>query len=211
MNDDLNDGTKIISNHMNDVNGQQMRGDNTYTQMDYSQSQLANELMTFLSAPNMGKNSSSLSEFTTRGSWTQQEDEQLINAVNQLGAKKWTDIAKFVPTRTSKQCRERWHHRLDPSIKHDPFEPWEDQIIIEKQREIGNRWSVIAQQIPGRSASAIKNRWYSGLRSQHPTHAQMDISSMNLSLRAQDQQGGMGMISPDANDPHESMNQQNDL
>ena len=115
-------------------------------------------------------------EFTARGSWTQQEDEQLMAAVSQLGPKKWIDIAKFVPTRTSKQCRERWHHRLDPTIKHEPFQPWEDQLIIEKQQEIGNRWSVIAHQLPGRSPSAIKNRWYSGLRSRHPTHAQMDLT-----------------------------------
>ena len=112
----------------------------------------------------------------SRGAWTQQEDEQLINAVHQLGAKKWTDIAKFVPTRTSKQCRERWHHRLDPELKREPFEAWEDQVIIEKQAEIGNRWALIAHQLPGRSASAVKNRWYSGLRSHHPTHAQMDLT-----------------------------------
>ncbi|EAY13224.1 Myb-like DNA-binding domain containing protein [Trichomonas vaginalis G3] len=134
------------------------------------------------------QNGSQPNEFTARGSWTQQEDEQLIAAVQQLGPKKWIDIAKFVPTRTSKQCRERWHHRLDPSIKHEPFEPWEDRLIIEKQREIGNRWAVIAHQLPGRSASAIKNRWYSGLKSQHPTHAQMDLS---LSMQPPSEQGSM--------------------
>ena len=131
------------------------------------------------------KNGSQPNEFTARGSWTQQEDEQLIAAVQQLGPKKWIDIAKFVPTRTSKQCRERWHHRLDPQIKHEPFEAWEDQLIIEKQREIGNRWAVIAHQLPGRSASAIKNRWYSGLKSQHPTHAQMDITMGMVALQQQ--------------------------
>ena len=123
-----------------------------------------------------GKEFAQPNEFAARGSWTQQEDEQLINAVHQLGAKKWTDIAKFVPTRTSKQCRERWHHRLDPELKREPFEAWEDQVIIEKQAEIGNRWALIAHQLPGRSASAVKNRWYSGLRSHHPTHAQMDLT-----------------------------------
>mgnify|MGYP001141705615 CR=1 FL=1 len=119
-------------------------------------------------------------EFQARGTWTQQEDEQLTNAVLQLGTKKWTDIAKFVPTRTSKQCRERWFHRLDPSIRREPFEPWEDQIIIEKQKEIGNRWAIIAQQIPGRSPSAVKNRWYSGLKNHHATHVQVDLNAMAL-------------------------------
>ncbi|KAH0795333.1 Myb-like DNA-binding domain containing protein [Histomonas meleagridis] len=102
---------------------------------------------------------------STRGSWSQQEDELLKSAISQIGIKKWSDVARFVPTRTAKQCRERWFNRLDPSLKHGPFEQWEDQIIIEKQKEVGNRWSIIAQLLPGRSCGAIKNRWYSSLRS----------------------------------------------
>jgi hypothetical protein len=102
----------------------------------------------------------------TRGPWSATEDEQLLNTVARLGATKWTDIAKFVPTRTSKQCRERWFNCLCPEIKHDPFQPWEDQLIVERQRELGNRWALIARHLPGRSTNAIKNRWYSGLRSQ---------------------------------------------
>ena len=112
-------------------------------------------------------------ELITRGSWTQAEDDLLVSAVAQLGPKKWTDIAKFVPSRTSKQCRERWFNRLCPELKHEPFEPWEDRIILEKQKEIGNRWSVIAKQLPGRSSNAIKNRWYSGLKGQHEPLAQI--------------------------------------
>ena len=110
-----------------------------------------------------------------RGTWNQQEDELLITAVNQLGSKKWTDIAKFVPTRTPKQSRERWFQRLMPGIKHEPFELWEDQVILESQKELGNRWSLIAQKLPGRSPSSIKNRWYSGLKNQHPSNTQIDM------------------------------------
>ena len=108
-----------------------------------------------------------LNENNNKGTWTQFEDEQLISAVSKFGAKKWIDISKLVPTRTSKQCRERWHHRLDPIIKHEPFEPWEDTIILEKQKEIGNKWSIISQKLPGRSASSVKNRWYSCLKNQN--------------------------------------------
>jgi hypothetical protein len=81
-----------------------------------------------------------------------------------LGTSKWIDVARLVPSRNSKQCRERWYNRLSPDLKHIPFETWEDQIIVEKQRQLGNRWSLIAQALPGRSAGAIKNRWYAGLR-----------------------------------------------
>jgi hypothetical protein len=72
-----------------------------------------------------------------------------------------------VPTRTAKQCRERWFNRLCPEIKHEPFAAWEDTFIVEKQKELGNRWSVIARMLPGRSTNAVKNRWYSGLKATH--------------------------------------------
>jgi hypothetical protein len=118
------------------------------------------------------------------GAWTPHEDGLLSAAVAQLGTHKWTDAAKFVPTRTAKQCRERWFDRMAPGIRREPFEPWEDQILLDSQREIGNHWSRIAQRIPGRSACAVKNRWYSGLRNQPPLQAQIDIAGMMASARS---------------------------
>jgi hypothetical protein len=103
-------------------------------------------------------------EMMTRGTWSESEDELLKSAVARLGAKKWVEVARFVPARTAKQCRERWFNGLCPEIKNDPFSAWEDALILEKQREFGNRWSMMARLLPGRSANAVKNRWYSGLR-----------------------------------------------
>jgi hypothetical protein len=111
----------------------------------------------------------------TRGAWTPQEDVLLTTAVAQLGPRRWVAIAKFVQSRTPKQCRERWFDRIAPGIRREPFEPWEDAIIRESQGEMGNHWSRIAQRIPGRSSCAVKNRWYSGLRNQAPPHAQLEM------------------------------------
>jgi hypothetical protein len=103
-------------------------------------------------------------DHSVRGVWSQQEDDLLSQAVTRLGPSRWRDVAKFIPTRSPKQCRERWHNRLAPTLRRDPFEPWEDQIIVEKQRELGNHWALIARSLSGRSPGAVKNRWYAGLQ-----------------------------------------------
>jgi hypothetical protein len=50
------------------------------------------------------------------GSWTVEEDLKLKTSVEMHGGKDWAAIAVLVPDRTSKQCRQRWHGVLDPSI-----------------------------------------------------------------------------------------------
>lgn len=114
---------------------------------------------------------------TTRGSWTQVEDDLLRSAVNQVGPTKWTDISRIVGTRSPKQCRERWANCLQPNLKRAPFEAWEDQIIIRKQSELGNHWAAIAQSLPGRSPGAVKNRWYSSLKLQ----AELSVQNQQMS------------------------------
>jgi hypothetical protein len=52
------------------------------------------------------------------GRWTGEEDTKLIAAVaalEKLGKKEWTEVAKWVPGRTNNQCRIRWIMQLDPS------------------------------------------------------------------------------------------------
>ena len=45
-------------------------------------------------------------------------------------------------------------------------------ILVQKQKEIGNRWAQIAEFLPGRSAMAIKNRWHWLLRRDIPNHVE---------------------------------------
>lgn len=58
-------------------------------------------------------------------SWTQEEDDILIEAVAKYGPQKWSLIARFIPNRLGKQCRERWVNHLDPSILKEPWSPSE--------------------------------------------------------------------------------------
>jgi uncharacterized protein (DUF2237 family) len=50
------------------------------------------------------------------GSWAAVEDSKLKDVVETHGVKNWVTIAELVPGRTHKQCCNRWHDSLDPSI-----------------------------------------------------------------------------------------------
>lgn len=90
--------------------------------------------------------------------WTSSEDEKLIKAVEKYHHKNWKLIANEVSTRSPKQCLERWYGMLDPSLIKTEFTPEEDQTIIDMQNRLGNKWTLIAECLPGRSAISVRNR-----------------------------------------------------
>lgn len=63
--------------------------------------------------------------------WTQEEDKTLVMAVQASGPKQdWSDIARVLPGRCGKQCRERWVNHLSPSVCKDAWTEEEDDIIF---------------------------------------------------------------------------------
>ncbi|KAH0788200.1 Myb-like DNA-binding domain containing protein [Histomonas meleagridis] len=91
--------------------------------------------------------------------WTQVEDDQLREAVKIYGKSNWSSVAQHVQGRNGKQCRERWIGMLDPNLVRDGWTPVEDALLLEKQKEYGNKWSKIVSFFPNRSSITIKNRW----------------------------------------------------
>ena len=57
----------------------------------------------------------------------------------------------------------RYIHHLQTVTK-TPFTVWEEFHLFTLQAHIGNKWCDIAQQLPGRTESSVKNRWYSAMR-----------------------------------------------
>lgn len=99
-----------------------------------------------------------------KGGWTREEDETITQYVAQNGVKNWTKLAKLLPGRIGKQCRERWRNHLDPSNKSGSWTKEEDELLIRLHEEYGNSWVKIASFMEGRSDNCIKNRWNSTLK-----------------------------------------------
>lgn len=60
----------------------------------------------------------------------------------------WKTIAEAVPGRTNKACRKRWKHSLHPSIKKTPWEPEEDELLLQLYAQHPGRWAMIGQFAP---------------------------------------------------------------
>lgn len=87
----------------------------------------------------------------------------LVRLVESNGAHNWVKISAALRSRTPKQCRERWHQNLKPSLNHTPISPEEGEIIERLVSAMGKRWAEIARQLPNRSDNAVKNWWNGGM------------------------------------------------
>ncbi|CAN0541706.1 unnamed protein product, partial [Ectocarpus sp. 12 AP-2014] len=93
------------------------------------------------------------------GTWTAEEDERLSKLVEVVGMK-WSDLARHIPGRIAKQCRERYLNHLDPSLRKDmPWTEDEEALLMRLCFAKQNQWAEICRQLHGRSYNDVKNRF----------------------------------------------------
>ncbi|KAG6488737.1 transcription factor MYB2-like [Zingiber officinale] len=112
-----------------------------------------------------------------RGPWTVEEDLVLMNYITAHGEGRWNSLARCAGLRrTGKSCRLRWLNYLRPDVRRGNITPEEQLLILELHSRWGNRWSKIAQHLPGRTDNEIKNYWRTRVQ-KHAKQLKCDVDS----------------------------------
>jgi hypothetical protein len=99
------------------------------------------------------------------GRWVESEDSELKDAVQTHGDKDWVTAAALVPGRTKKQCWNRWHDALNPSIaltvgRTGRWSKYEDIKLKDAVQMHGDKnWGAITVLVSGRTKSQCQSRW----------------------------------------------------
>jgi len=113
----------------------------------------------------MGRSPCCEKAHTNKGAWTKEEDDRLVAYIREHGEGCWRSLPKAAGLlRCGKSCRLRWINYLRPDLKRGNFTADEDDLIVKLHSLLGNKWSLIAARLPGRTDNEIKNYWNTHIR-----------------------------------------------
>ncbi|XP_010415012.1 PREDICTED: transcription factor MYB114-like [Camelina sativa] len=123
----------------------------------------------------------SSSKVLRKGAWTAEEDSLLRQCINKFGEGKWHQVPlRAGLNRCRKSCRLRWLNYLKPNIKRGKLSSDEVDLLLRLHRLLGNRWSLIAGRLPGRTANDVKNFWNTHLSKKHEPCCKIQMKRRNI-------------------------------
>ncbi|KAJ9610027.1 hypothetical protein H2200_006357 [Cladophialophora chaetospira] len=126
-----------------------------------------------------------MSRSSRRGPWLPEEDNALLHLVRTQGPNNWVRISQHMQHRSPKQCRERYHQNLKPSLNHEPISAQEGEVIEQLVHEMGKRWAEIARRLGNRSDNAVKNWWNGSMNRRKRSTVQQGSGSRTVGYRTQ--------------------------
>ncbi|PSR93620.1 Anthocyanin regulatory C1 protein [Actinidia chinensis var. chinensis] len=137
----------------------------------------------------MGRSPCCSKEGLIRGAWTAVEDRTLTAYIKAHGEGKWRNLPKRAGLkRCGKSCRLRWLNYLRPDIKRGNISHEEEELIVRLHKLLGNRWSLIAGRLPGRTDNEIKNYWNTTLGKKIRPQTSRESSKNNLTRKSKGKQ-----------------------
>lgn len=94
--------------------------------------------------------------------WTAERDRMLVDAVAKHGAGKWQAIAGDLGCAPA-TAMHRWRAVVKPAMKKEtrkgPWKPEEDAKLKAAMALFGQRWSMVAGMVPGRTDTQCRERY----------------------------------------------------
>ncbi|TMW80740.1 hypothetical protein EJD97_015744, partial [Solanum chilense] len=105
---------------------------------------------------------------------------KLIHSISIFGQGRWDSLAHVAGLkRSGKSCRLRWLNYLRPNLRRGKITPQEQLLILLLHFRFGNRWSKIAENLPGRSDNDVKNYWRTKVQ-KHAKELHCEINSQQF-------------------------------
>ncbi|GMK57629.1 hypothetical protein CspeluHIS016_0404630 [Cutaneotrichosporon spelunceum] len=145
----------------------------------------------------------SLDPRVRKGRWSPDEDDLLRKLYAELGPQ-WKAIALRIPGRKDDQVSKRWRDVLAPELtSKKPWSEDEDRLLLQLLEEKGPKWTSIAEQLPGRSPIACRNRSrkYRKPAAPAPSIASTPAGRSSLSVSSPEEQY-VDMLLAQATQPH---------
>ncbi|KAI1075861.1 hypothetical protein F5B20DRAFT_558206 [Whalleya microplaca] len=106
-------------------------------------------------------------ELHERQRWTPEQDRILDAAVAEVSRPgqtiSWHKVAGYLPGRSNKDCRKRWHYKIAHCFKQGVWMPEEDDKLRRAVQMHGTRWTKVSEAVGSRNGDQCWKRWHDKL------------------------------------------------